>query len=77
MTSLAPAPSTSLVSADEQPPPPLLVVSGLSLRFGGVAALTDVSFSIAPGELFGPERTVVVATHHLPDHLPVKVISPT
>ncbi|PQE02771.1 ABC transporter ATP-binding protein [Mycobacterium sp. EPG1] len=32
---------------------------------------------LTPGELFGPERTVVVATHHLPDHLPVKVISPT
>lgn len=32
---------------------------------------------LTPGGLFGPERTVVVATHHLPEHLDVKVISPT
>lgn len=32
---------------------------------------------LTPGALFGPERTVVVATHHLPEPLDVKVISPT
>jgi branched-chain amino acid transport system ATP-binding protein len=32
---------------------PLLEVSSLTLRFGGVAALTDVSFEVAAGELFG------------------------
>jgi branched-chain amino acid transport system ATP-binding protein len=32
---------------------PLLDVSGISLRFGGVDALTDVSFSVGRGELFG------------------------
>jgi branched-chain amino acid transport system ATP-binding protein len=31
----------------------LLEVSGLTLHFGGVAALTDVSFDVAAGELFG------------------------
>ena len=31
---------------------PLLEVSSVSLRFGGIRALTDVSFSVAPGELF-------------------------
>jgi branched-chain amino acid transport system ATP-binding protein len=31
---------------------PLLEVAGLNLRFGGVAALTGVSFDIGPGELF-------------------------
>jgi branched-chain amino acid transport system ATP-binding protein len=30
----------------------LLTVSNLSLRFGGVVALNDVSFAVAPGELF-------------------------
>lgn len=31
---------------------PLLEVRDVSLRFGGVSALTDVSFDVAPGELF-------------------------
>jgi branched-chain amino acid transport system ATP-binding protein len=31
---------------------PLLVVDGITLRFGGVRALTDVSFTVEPGELF-------------------------
>ncbi|MBI3515467.1 MAG: ABC transporter ATP-binding protein [Proteobacteria bacterium] len=31
---------------------PLLEVSGVSLRFGGIQALTDVGFAVAPGELF-------------------------
>jgi branched-chain amino acid transport system ATP-binding protein len=35
------------------PRQPLLEVFDLSLRFGGVAALTDVSFAVDPGELFG------------------------
>ena len=30
-----------------------LAVRGLSKRFGGVAALTEVSFSVEPGEVFG------------------------
>ncbi|MEJ7765056.1 MAG: ABC transporter ATP-binding protein [Acidimicrobiales bacterium] len=33
--------------------PPLLEVEGLTLRFGGVTALDDFSFSVSPGELFG------------------------
>jgi len=32
--------------------PPLLVVEGISVRFAGVKALTDVSFQVQPGELF-------------------------
>jgi branched-chain amino acid transport system ATP-binding protein len=31
----------------------LLRVEGLSLRFGGVMALQDVSFEVESGELFG------------------------
>ncbi|MFY9993205.1 MAG: ABC transporter ATP-binding protein, partial [Rhodoplanes sp.] len=33
-------------------PGPLLAAERISLRFGGVRALTDVSFSVNPGELF-------------------------
>lgn len=33
-------------------PPPLLEVEHLSLAFGGVTALADVSFTVQPGELF-------------------------
>jgi len=32
--------------------PPLLVIEGVSVRFAGVKALTDVSFQVQPGELF-------------------------
>jgi len=32
--------------------PPLLSVDGISVRFAGVKALTDVSFHVMPGELF-------------------------
>jgi branched-chain amino acid transport system ATP-binding protein len=32
--------------------PPLLSVAGISVRFAGVKALTDVSFQVQPGELF-------------------------
>jgi branched-chain amino acid transport system ATP-binding protein len=32
--------------------PPLLSVEGISVRFAGVKALTDVSFQVLPGELF-------------------------
>lgn len=31
---------------------PLLTVDGITLRFGGVSALTGVSFTVNPGELF-------------------------
>jgi branched-chain amino acid transport system ATP-binding protein len=31
---------------------PLLEVSGVSLRFGGIRALSDVSFAVRPGELY-------------------------
>ena len=32
---------------------PLLAISSLTRRFGGVVAVQDVSFSVAPGEIFG------------------------
>lgn len=32
---------------------------------------------LTPGTLFGAERTLVVATHHLPENVAVTVISPT
>ena len=31
---------------------PLLSVEGISVRFAGIKALTDVSFQVMPGELF-------------------------
>src|SRR2546421_12797979 len=31
---------------------PLLTVEGVSVRFAGVKALTDISFHVQPGELF-------------------------
>ena len=40
-------------NAPEPRAPSLLEVSRLTLHFGGVAALTDVSFDVAAGELFG------------------------
>lgn len=41
-------------NAREQPMtrPPLLTVEGISVRFAGISALTDVSFQVQPGELF-------------------------
>jgi len=35
------------------PPEPLLSVRSLTKRFGGLTALYDVSFDVAPGEIFG------------------------
>ena len=42
------------VNTTNSPPEvsPLLSVQGISVRFAGVKALTDVSFSVQPGELF-------------------------
>jgi len=39
--------------ANELIPPPLLQAQALSKHFGGTAALKDVSFSAAPGEIVG------------------------
>ncbi|HEX2334589.1 MAG TPA: ABC transporter ATP-binding protein [Burkholderiales bacterium] len=39
--------------ANEVIPPPLLQAQALSKHFGGTAALKDVSFSAAPGEIVG------------------------
>ena len=41
--------------------PPLLQIDGVTLRFGGVRALNDVSFSVAPGSItavIGPNGAV-------------------
>lgn len=43
------------MSRNETSPPapkPILEVTGLTLRFGGVTAIDDVSFEVRPGELF-------------------------
>jgi branched-chain amino acid transport system ATP-binding protein len=53
MTELAIPLGATEVVAPEARRPRLLEVSELNLRFGGVAALTDVSFEVAAGELFG------------------------
>jgi branched-chain amino acid transport system ATP-binding protein len=50
MTVETPAAGTAAPSTTR---PTLLEVSGLTLTFGGVAALTDVSFAVDRGELFG------------------------
>ena len=34
------------------PPPPLLEIAGLSIRFGGLAALTGVDLAVGAGEIF-------------------------
>jgi ABC-type branched-subunit amino acid transport system ATPase component/ABC-type branched-subunit amino acid transport system permease subunit len=46
-----PAPSAAAVRSRD--PQVTLRVDGLSVRFGGVAALTDVQFSLASGEILG------------------------
>lgn len=48
-----PAPTATASRANEmQPDAPLLLVDNLTLRFGGVMALSHVSFDVLPGELF-------------------------
>ena len=47
-TSTDPTPGTSDASRGET----LLTVDGISLRFGGVQAISDVTFDVAKGELF-------------------------
>lgn len=44
--------SNALSTANNTPALPLLSVAGVSVRFAGVKALTDVSFHVQPGELF-------------------------
>jgi ABC-2 type transport system ATP-binding protein len=41
------------VEADPGPRPPRVAVHGLSKTYGAVKAVADVSFEIAPGEVFG------------------------
>ena len=53
MTSPAdPARAEAQAQAPAGAPVPALDVDGIALRFGAVTALTDVSFDVAPGELF-------------------------
>jgi ABC-type taurine transport system ATPase subunit len=53
MTELAISSAVEPLEAAERGRPPLLAVSHLTLRFGGVAALTDVCFEVASVEPFG------------------------
>jgi len=55
-TSSSPEPARSSRNgdrADRGSEPPRLVVEGVAKRFGGLQALDDVSFTIAPGEVVG------------------------
>src|SRR5438067_9324803 len=46
----AAAPASKKGAGDD---PPVLEVSGLTRRFGGITAVDDVSFTLAPGEILG------------------------
>lgn len=45
-------PARVIASDQDRSVTPLLSVEGISVRFAGVKALTDVSFQVLPGELF-------------------------
>ena len=45
--------ATSSIDAAQQPDPVLLRVSGITVRFGGIVALDDVSFEVRRGEIAG------------------------
>ena len=45
-------PARVIASDQDRSATPLLSVEGISVRFAGVKALTDVSFQVLPGELF-------------------------
>jgi branched-chain amino acid transport system ATP-binding protein len=45
-------PTRVIASDQDRSATPLLSVEGISVRFAGVKALTDVSFQVLPGELF-------------------------
>src|SRR5579885_651113 len=47
-----PSPETTGTQSLPNTTPPLLSVEGLTVRFAGVTALSDVSFVVQPGELF-------------------------
>ena len=48
---------TELPEAEVEPvPPATLSVEGLTVRFGSVVAVDDVSFEVRPGEVVGPHR---------------------
>ncbi len=46
------APIEGSIHQERVKEPPLLTVDGISVRFAGVKALTDISFHVQPGELF-------------------------
>lgn len=53
ITSAEPTPNAAARPASEgEPDAPLLRVDNLTLRFGGVTALSHVSFDVLPGELY-------------------------
>src|SRR5258707_6564506 len=50
------APIEGSIRQERVKEPPLLTVDGISVRFAGVKALTDISFHVQPGELFAVIR---------------------
>jgi branched-chain amino acid transport system ATP-binding protein len=53
MTNMDNSRDHAIESATDNAVTPLLEAQGLGKRFGGLRALTDVSFEILPGEIFG------------------------
>jgi branched-chain amino acid transport system ATP-binding protein len=49
---LSDVPARVIASDQDRSATPLLSIEGISVRFAGVKALTDVSFQVLPGELF-------------------------
>lgn len=49
----APAPGPTVATRRPKGGSPVLVVEGVAKRYGGIAAVDDVSLSVAPGEILG------------------------
>ena len=66
-----PAPAAAMAAAarDEGSGPPLIEARNLSISFGGIRAVDDVSFSVAKGEIFNFLTDVERVTKEADTHL--------